>query len=69
VAEENAAPSGGPISFINETREELKKVVWPTRDEATNLTIVVLFMTLLMTVLLGGMDVIFTQMLDLIIPG
>jgi len=68
MAEENAAPSGGPITFLTETRDELRKVVWPTQTEATNLTIVVLFMTLLMTVLLGGMDVFFTQLLELIIP-
>ena len=42
------------VAYIQETRAELRKVVWPTQEEAINLTIVVLFITLLMTVVLGG---------------
>ena len=33
---------GGFLAFLRGTRQELKKVVWPTRDELTTDTIVVL---------------------------
>ena len=58
---------GMVTQYLAETREELQKVVWPTRDEAVNLTIVVLFVTALMTVLLGGIDLVFTELLDIVL--
>ena len=69
MAEETSVEqSGNRLSnYLSSTREELKKVVWPSRDEAVNLTIVVLFVTALMTVLLGGIDFLFTQLLDLVV--
>ena len=33
---------GGFIAFLRGTRQELKKVVWPTREELTTDTIVVI---------------------------
>lgn len=50
--------------YIVDTRGELRKVVWPTREQAVNLTVAVLFVTLLMTIILGGIDFIFAQMLQ-----
>ncbi|MBK6769898.1 MAG: preprotein translocase subunit SecE [Ardenticatenales bacterium] len=44
-----------------DTRAELKKVVWPTRDQAINLTIVVLTVVLIMTGILWGIDAVFSQ--------
>ncbi|MCB0217360.1 MAG: preprotein translocase subunit SecE [Caldilineae bacterium] len=69
MAEETSVEQGGNrlSNYLNSTREELRKVVWPSRDEAVNLTIVVLFVTALMTVLLGGIDFLFTQLLDLVV--
>jgi preprotein translocase subunit SecE len=53
--------------YINETIGELRKVTWPTRKEATNLTIVVLIVTLSMSAFLGLLDYIFTQLFALIL--
>lgn len=50
--------------YIVDTRGELRKVVWPTREQAVNLTVAVLFVTLLMTIILGGIDFIFAQVLQ-----
>ena len=55
------------LAYIQETRAELRKVVWPTQEEAINLTIVVLFITLLMTVILGGMDFVFGQVIRFVL--
>ena len=53
--------------YFNETIGELRKVSWPTRKEATNLTIVVLIVTLSMSALLGFLDYIFTQFFALLL--
>lgn len=48
--------------YWRETRSELRKVVWPTREEATNLTIIVLIVMVAMALLLGSIDTIFSYM-------
>jgi preprotein translocase subunit SecE len=53
--------------YIQETRAELRKVIWPTREEATNLTIVVVVVTVVMTIILGGMDWVFSQLFRLLL--
>ena len=53
--------------YIRETRSELRKVVWPTREETLNLTGVVLLVTLAMTVYLGGLDSIFSALFALLL--
>lgn len=46
--------------YFRETIGELKKVNWPSRKEAQNLTMIVLAVIVLMTVFLGGLDFLFT---------
>ena len=53
--------------YVTDTRAELRKVVWPTRDEATNLTVVVLAVTAAMTVILGGIDWVFSKLLEIVL--
>ena len=53
--------------YINETIGELRKVTWPTRREATNLTIIVIIVTLSMSALLGILDFIYTKIFALIL--
>ena len=52
--------------YFTETIGELRKVSWPTRKEATNLTIVVLVVTLSMSALLGFLDFIFSRFFALL---
>ena len=56
-----------PITFFGEVRDELKKVVWPTRQEVIRLTMVVIVVSLAVGVFLGGLDFIFTRMLGMIV--
>lgn len=58
--------STGIRRYFSETIGELKKVNWPSRKEATNLTIVVLIVLVVMSVYLGLLDVIFSQLMGLI---
>lgn len=53
--------------FFRETMGELRKVNWPTRQEATNLTIVVLIVTFSMSAFLGILDLIFSRLFALIL--
>jgi preprotein translocase subunit SecE len=42
--------------YIREVRQELKKVAWPTREETTTYTVVVLSVTIILTVMTFGLD-------------
>ena len=48
------------VRYFKETRAELRKVHWPTRREALNLTTIVLAATVAMAILLGVLDYFFT---------
>ena len=47
------------IRYFRETWAELKKVRWPTRQEAQNLTLIVVAVTVGMAAILGLMDLFF----------
>ena len=51
--------------YFNETTGELKKVSWPTRSEAVQLTILVIIVMFGMGVLLGLVDLLGTKLIDL----
>lgn len=42
--------------FLSESRFELRKVVWPTRQEAMRMTWVVIIAVVILSLLLGGVD-------------
>lgn len=44
------------FSYFRESREELKKVVWPTRKETQNNTMLVIGISLFVAVFLGVLD-------------
>jgi preprotein translocase subunit SecE len=52
--------------YSRETIGELRKVTWPTRQEATSLTIVVLIVVAVMSTFLGVLDMIYTRLFILI---
>ena len=56
-----------PVSFIAEVRDELKKVVWPTREEVIRLTGVVILVSLIVGLFLGGIDFLLTKLTEIII--
>jgi preprotein translocase subunit SecE len=53
--------------YLRETRAELRKVTWPTREQATRLTLIVLAVTIVMAMLLGTIDYLFAALFRLII--
>ena len=56
-----------PIIFLKEVQEELKKVVWPTREEVIRLTFVVIAVSLIVGLFLGGIDFILTKLTQILI--
>ncbi len=59
--------TNGVSRFFNETRGELKKVNWPTRQEATNLTTIVLIVIASMAVFLGLLDILFSRIFSMLL--
>lgn len=55
--------------FIRETLGELRKVSWPSRQEAINLTIVVLIVIVAMSSFLGVLDFLYARFFSLILGG
>jgi preprotein translocase subunit SecE len=48
------------VEYLRDTRAELRKVHWPTRQEAENLTKIVLGVTVAMAALMGLLDYLFS---------
>ena len=46
----------GIAQYFRETYFELKKVSWPTRREAVNLTVIVILVTTFLSIVLGLLD-------------
>lgn len=58
---------GGMAQFIRETRQELKKVSWPSREELVGATGVVIFTTFILAVFVGGVDFCLTFLIRFLI--
>lgn len=46
----------GVQNFYDDTMSEIRKVIWPTRQQTINLTLLVMALALVVGVLLGGLD-------------
>jgi len=55
------------VRYLRETRSELRKVVWPTRQEAINLTVIVVAVLVAMAAILGLVDWLFTTIFSQIL--
>ena len=67
MAKATAKKENVVIRYLKETRAELKKVNWPSRREATNLTLIVIAVTTFMALLLGTIDYVFAKLFELIL--
>lgn len=48
------------VRFLKETRAEMRKVTWPTRDELVESTKIVIIATIVVTIFIGIVDQILT---------
>ena len=59
-------PGAETLEFIRGARSELRKVVWPTRAETTQTTLIVLAMVILMGILLWLFDILLLWLVRLV---
>ena len=55
------------LRYLSSSKEELKKVAWPSRQETVKKTVLVIIISLLVAVYLGALDYIFTMLLEKIV--
>jgi preprotein translocase subunit SecE len=55
------------VRYLRETWFEIRKVSWPTRSEAINLTIVVIVVGMFLAIVLSLMDWVFSAAFGLIL--
>lgn len=53
------------VAFAREARVEMRKVIWPTRQEALQTTMVVAAVTAVMSLILWGLDGILVRLISL----
>ena len=56
-----------PLVFLKETRDELRKVVWPTRSEVIRLTFIVITISIIVGFYIGGLDYVLTKVTEVIL--
>jgi preprotein translocase subunit SecE len=62
IADKKTAKPSNPVSrYLKETRGELRKVTWPTREESWRLTLIVLAVSIIMSVFLWVFDTLFSN--------
>jgi preprotein translocase subunit SecE len=49
--------------YFRESRIELRKVTWPSREQTVNLTIVVVVVCIALALFLGAIDYVFVQLI------
>jgi len=54
------------VRFFSEVWGELRRVTWPTRQEATRLTVLVLVVSISFGIFLGFADTLFSELMQLL---
>lgn len=63
----NAVKKDKALKFFRETKSEMKKVSWPSKEQLFHNTIVILSFVIIMTVILSVLDLGFEKLLSFII--
>ncbi len=58
-----------PLIFASQTFDELKKVVWPTKLDVFRLTAVVVLISLFVGLYIGGLDLAFAKLVELVVKA
>lgn len=51
-----------PLTYVKQSKEELGKVIWPTKMDTLRLTIVVLIISTVVGVYVAGLDAILAKL-------
>jgi preprotein translocase subunit SecE len=55
--------------FLGQVKTEMEKVAWPSKDELTTSTIVVIISTILLGFFIGICDVVLSRVINFLIGG
>lgn len=58
-----------PVTFMQEVISELRKSVWPSKEETARLTAVVIVLAIAMGFFLGGLDRVFAFFFEQLFTG
>ena len=56
-------------NFFEQVKTELKKVVWPTRYELLNSTVVVIIATIILGIFVGFCDLVLSRIVQVVLGG
>ena len=56
-----------PLSFLKEVKSELSKVTWLNRQQTFRLTLIVIGVSIVVGIFIGGLDFVFTKLMKLFI--
>ncbi len=56
-----------PVTFFQQTYDELKKVTWPSRNDIIRLTAIVLFISVAVGLYIGAIDFILTKITEVLL--
>jgi preprotein translocase subunit SecE len=56
-----------PLAFLKEVKSEMEKVTWPTKNEAIRLTAIVILASIIMGAFIGGLDLTFTKLMEILL--
>ena len=51
------------MQYLSSVKAELSRVTWPTRQESYQLTLVIIIFSLVVGLYVGGLDLLFTNLL------
>jgi preprotein translocase subunit SecE len=58
-----------PVDLLVDTEQEMRKVSWPSIKEVQNATLVVVLVTVTLSLLLAGFDVVLQLLFNLVLGG
>ena len=61
VSEKKEKQTNSALRYLRETRGEMRKVTWPTREDSQRLTLIVIAVTIAMAIFLGLLDFGFSR--------
>lgn len=60
--------SKGLVKFLKETKAELKKVTWPSKEQLVHNTGVIITFIIIMCIILSLLDLGFGELIKLLVP-
>lgn len=56
-----------PLEFLQESRQELKKVKWPTKEEVVRMTTIVIIVSIFVGFFISSLDYLFTKIMQIVV--